>query len=989
MKFRTIGLTQIGGKSRRGSWAILLVFILSLPSFSRADSVAPRSSDNSVEAELASFEILDGYQVELFASELDGIANPVAMRWDAKGRLWVLTTLAYAQLEPGKRPSDQLLILEDTDQDGRVDVSNVWADHLNMPTGFALSRDGVYLSEGRSLLRISDTDGDGKADRRETVLSGFGVGDTHQNINSLTWGPAGDLWFSQGLHNYSRVETPWGIVRGESAGFYRLRVRDLLLEPFCMPAMASENPWGISFGPWGGLFVKSNAKELAYITPGIIPTDHYLQLTRLSTVAVTPGKSMGCEFVETAHLPELEDHALIAGYYSNRVTAYPLKEDGSGFAQTKGQELLVSSHPSFRPVEVLVGPDGAIYVADWFNPIIGHYQASLRHPDRDKSHGRIWRITAKDRETLDPVNLSGASIEELIAKLASPERWIRSQAKRLLSEGDTDAIRKALRAAKVADEHHLYELAGVFEAHDLVDNELVERCLAGADPRLRAYGARMIGRWHGKLDDPLSLLERCIGDENPRVRLETVVSASHFDSPDAMRYALRALDSEVDKLISYSLTQCAHSLADYWLPALKSGRLSFDSTKHLIYVLGAYGSSDSAEILNDLVTSTSGEERRSLFLLLAEVGDGSALRLAVESMPRDIALMQALRRSWLARGVQPDGKAASHLEEAIQSGNTELMSEAIELAGLWSVKEFVEKFVDWAEDENIAEPVRSASLVALARIQKRETVSRLYEIGISDSSREIRKATARALSEVDLGQASIVSSGLLDSCSSVQEAMELMSPYLSRMGGSDVLATALSEIELSKDAALLIMQALSQSGRDDDKLIAVVNDAIGVQPQIGEYNADYVEKLVSEVRQAGNVANGKRVYESPLTSCVACHAIEGVGGTVGPDISTVGAGLPLELIVESVLWPSRQLKEGYISINVTTRDGRVYSGYREREEGGVLWLRDIATQEVVPIPVNNIRERNEIGTLMPAGLTASLSREELRDLLRYLWELRG
>ena len=156
-----------------------------------------------------------------------------------------------------------------------------------------------------------------------------------------------------------------------------------------MYAMASENPWGINFGRWGELFVKGNGWRLGYTTPGLIPTTHYMDLMELGKVAATPGKSMGVEVIESSHLPDLENHVAIAGYYSNRVTVYPLIEDGSGFKQTDGQQLLVSSHPSFRPVEVLTGPDGALYVADWFNPIIGHYQASLRHPDRDKSHGRI------------------------------------------------------------------------------------------------------------------------------------------------------------------------------------------------------------------------------------------------------------------------------------------------------------------------------------------------------------------------------------------------------------------------------------------------------------------------------------------------------------------------------------------------------------------------------------------------------------------------
>ena len=154
----------------------LLIYLLSVAlavSNLWGESVAERSADNSVEAELASFEVLNGYEVSLFASEADGIINPVAMRWDPSGRLWVLTTMAYAQVEPGRQPNDQLLILEDTDGDGRADTTQVWADHLNMPTGFALSSEGVYLSEGTNLVFLKDSDRDGKADYYSVIICVF------------------------------------------------------------------------------------------------------------------------------------------------------------------------------------------------------------------------------------------------------------------------------------------------------------------------------------------------------------------------------------------------------------------------------------------------------------------------------------------------------------------------------------------------------------------------------------------------------------------------------------------------------------------------------------------------------------------------------------------------------------------------------------------------------------------------------------------------
>ena len=181
-------------------------------------SVSIPETDNSVAAEMKSFALADGYEAQLFADETDGVANPVCMSWDPAGRLWVLCTWAYPQMKPADKPDDKLLILADTNGDGRADKTTVFADGLNMPTGFALGHGGAYIGQGNDLLHLVDADGDDKADSRRVLLSGFGTGDTHQNINSLTWSPGGELFFCQGLHSFSRVETPWGIRRLDEHG---------------------------------------------------------------------------------------------------------------------------------------------------------------------------------------------------------------------------------------------------------------------------------------------------------------------------------------------------------------------------------------------------------------------------------------------------------------------------------------------------------------------------------------------------------------------------------------------------------------------------------------------------------------------------------------------------------------------------------------------------------------------------------------------------
>jgi len=225
---------------------LLSLLLAAAPIFAAEEIVSHDPAD-----ELASFQIADGFEVSLFASEKDGLIKPIQIRFDARGRLWVIGTTVYPQLEPGQKPNDKVLILEDTDHDGRVDSVKTFADGLMIPTGLELTKDGAYVGHGPELLLFRDTDGDDRADERTVVLRGFGTGDNHQNINSFLWGPGGELWFCQGLHTHSNVETPWGIVRMNQAGLWRFRPRIKKLEGFYGSAYEPQNPWGYVFTDWG------------------------------------------------------------------------------------------------------------------------------------------------------------------------------------------------------------------------------------------------------------------------------------------------------------------------------------------------------------------------------------------------------------------------------------------------------------------------------------------------------------------------------------------------------------------------------------------------------------------------------------------------------------------------------------------------------------------------------------------------------------------
>ena len=661
--------------------ALLLVLFAAMvfAETTNAQSVSPPAADNSVAAELKSFKLAEGYEASLFADETDGVANPVCMTWDPAGRLWVLVTAAYPQLNPVEEPNDKLLILTDANGDGRADKTTVFADGLNMPTGFALGHGGAYIGQGNDLLHLVDTDGDDKADSRRVLLTGFGTGDTHQNINSLTWSPGGELLFCQGLHSFSRVETPWGIRRLDEHGSWRLRPRRLQLDGFRRSG-GDGNPWGIVFGNWGEPFVKGNGQGVFELLPGMVSTERIASFWgREMTIGQTRTKSMIIEFAESPHLPDdIQGEMLIAGYFARDVNRFKREIDGSGHRLSLQPNLLTSSHNAFRPVDIRIGPDGAIYIADWFNPIIGHYQASFRHPERDKTHGRIWRITAKGRPLAKAPDLSRMSVAELCEQLKSDWRYVRYQAKRRLADlpkGEIiPAITRWVNALDKNDtnnEHHLFEAIGVFESHEFINQPLLERLLKAKDYRARAYATRVAGRWHDRLESPLDLLNQSVVDENPRVRLEAIVACSDIHSAESMAVAAKATDQPMDRFTSHALSQTVHALAPQWQPALNQGQLKFENPAGLIFVLRAFGGDDVAGQVRGLIESPeiSADGRRELLQLLARVGTASDLDRVFRQAVQDPQLFMSLPAIAEGRRVAPAGIVDKELAELLENEN--------------------------------------------------------------------------------------------------------------------------------------------------------------------------------------------------------------------------------------------------------------------------------------------------------------------------------
>ena len=959
----------------------------------RADPPAP-----SPEEEMSRFQVRDGYAVNLFASEQLGVVRPLQIRWDERGRLWVLCAPSYPQLQAGETAGDYLIVLEDTTGSGRADKVTRVAEGLTMPMGFEFGDGGIYICDNTQLIHLRDTNGKGVFNERRVVLSGFGTGDTHQTINSVRWGADGALWFTQGYHIWSSIETPYGIVDLNRSGLWRLNPRTLKLDSFLNESTAGLNCWGVIFDDYGQVFHGSGADfAIWHTTPALVPTLHPLNLG--AGMSISKGKSMEPEFLGSSHLPpDMQGLLMKSVYYTSQVRLYRLYDQGAGFASEDLGDLIASQGNEFRPVESRVGPDGAIYICDWLNPVIGHYQASYRDPRRDHSHGRIWRITAKGRDLVKRPALELMDASELASQLRSPERWVRDQAKyTLYRKPKQEAVRAAdvVLAGEAGDTPKsarlLYELSGVFAAHEEPRAEIIQKLLANDDYRWRAWGAHLVGVWASRLANPLEFLTQAVTDAHPRVRMEGVVAASYIRKADSIRVASLVLDQAMDPSIDYSLTQSIHALAPVWQPALKSGQLDFGARYGaLARLLGTIGGANVVAQVRDLVQSghATGASKEGLLAVLVEYGGPADVSFALQLAPTSRLVLDAFVSTAY---VKRDPGYNIVLDSLLASPDSASRITGCRVAAIWARDNgHLAGIERLAADTGASSAERAAAVVAMARIKGHEALPALRPY-LESNDPELRAGALQAMAPLDAEGAARRSAELLVQVTKADEVGGLLRPLLERKEGPSLLAVAVGKTKLPAEQARMAMLWLGKTGHDDRELLDALQVAAGQGATSTDYSATMVAQLVADARQRGDARRGGELVRSGELACLGCHRIGSEGGVadgppLAPDLSAIGRAMTPELIVEAVLWPKRQVKEGFLLTQLTTRDGRQLQGYKSTETATELRLRQIDGSEAV-VQKKDVQDRNDAGTLMPDGLLEALQPGQRLDLLRYLMDL--
>ena len=904
-----------------------------------------------------------------------------------------------------------MIILTDDDGDGTADRSTIFADELLMPTGLEIGDGGAYVASSHELLHFRDHDGDGRADERRVVLAGFGTEDTHHLIHTFRWGPDGFLYFNQSIYIHSHVETPYGVKRLNGGGIWQFRPDTLELDVFLYGMC---NPWGHHVDRWGQNLGTDGAgfDGVQFLIPGATCRHAPSSEPILSGLNPHSPKYCGAEFISGRHFPPEWSGRFVTGdFRANRVSIFELAEDGSGFAATKLPDLIHSKHVAFRPIDMKMGPDGALYIADWYNPIIQHGEVSFRDPRQEsyaRTHlesdgegstglfrtrdliGRRFRCSSNP----SPPPSSGRDI----SRNGSSRRGIGRTVLEAL-----DHWLAGLDQSADAFEHRRVEALWLRQTLRAPDETLLRTVLASPEPRAREAGVRVLSYWHPFVRGSLDLLSGLTADPAPRVRLEAVRALSRLGTARSAEVATAVLDHRMDTFLDYALQLTLREQQSSWLAAFERGDVTFDGrTERIEYALRASGSKDVAAPLRALVSEGKVPTARqgSLVETVARLGDASDLRFALDAALdlvkagnlRDAGgILAAIETSARQRGVRPEGSVAAlgGLLRSLTLETRVLGARALRLAGALRAVELrgdIESIARDASERSPTAELRAEALRAIADFGDDEAKALLLERSGGEHSIAIRLDAIEALAQVDVEQASARSTELLERELDPANVTRLIRAILGRKSGATALASRLAERRIPPDNAKIALRASRDAGTIAEELSGALR-AAGQLAAASELTAEGRRSILEDLGTGTAIRPvERRSIVERICAAWQCHAIGGAGGRVGPDLSTIGASAPVDYLLDSLVEPQKAVKENYHAVSIVTKTGAVVTGVKVRDADREIVVRD-ADDRVITVARDTIAAAHEAGSIMPVGLVDELTRAELIDLTRFLSEL--
>jgi putative heme-binding domain-containing protein len=943
----------------------------------------PFAPEEAVEA----MTVPAGFRVELVASEPD-IVNPIAMTFDDRGRIWVTESVEYPRAEAG-RGRDRVQVLEDTDGDGRADRFTVFADGLNIPTGVAVGHGGVWVLNAPDLLFMQDRDGDGRADSREVVVTGFGRADTHELPSTLTWGPDGWLYGLNGVFNPSRIRS-----RGKEFAFtcalWRIDPRS---REFQVVAEGTSNPYGLAWDSEGSAIVEACHWANDHLFHFVETGDYKRQAGAYPPYANKLGaisdhghqKTAYCGLVyfDSDAYPETYRGRLYTGnIHGGCLNADVLVRDGATYIARAEADFLTANDAWFMPVAQKVGPDGFLYVLDWYDRYHCSQDARRDPAGVDRLKGRLYRVRYGPRPPAPapPIDLAAESDDALIGRLASPNIYFRESAQRLLAERRTPAIRGRLerlvldeRAHRPARLHALWALIG--RGH--LEPGFHEELLAHDDAAFRAWGVRSAGN-QGRVAPILRpRLAAMAHDRAPDVQLQVAIAARKVEGLDPLPILVEILSScGEDKLIPAIAWANLHAL----LPA--------DAARfvRLIEPLDLKAAPALAKLLPrvvDRIVADPDARLEPVAALCARMvalatGDGSAVTLARQCLSAVATAARELpepRRVALRRQLEPvlQPILAGKLVPAL-GFDAKLLAVRLGLRAL--------------DEAAVRSRFMAADEPAASRLEALEALVAFRDPGLADAGAQVIDTApadfvARALAV--LGRSDDPRIGELVLARYPRLAPELQSlaidlllerePWARKLLNA-VLAGKLPRSTLNANHLRKILEA-----NDREALWAVEKEWGAVRDERNPAREQVVREMGVYLRDhAGDARAGQAVFRK---LCVQCHTIYGAGATVGPDLTSSGRG-SFDQLLASIFDPSLVIGPSYQTTTVVTDDGRNLTGLvTEDNERRIVLALPGGAREIVPRNAVKYTRTSKL-SMMPEGIETILDRKELADLFAFL-----
>jgi putative heme-binding domain-containing protein len=973
--------------------------------------VAPTEA-RTPEQERKGFRLPEGFRMQLVASE-PTIDKPMNIAFDDLGRLWVTSTLEYPYpAPPGQKPRDRVVILDDFGPDGLARKATTFADALNIPIGLMPIAGGkeALVHTIPDIQRLTDTDGDGKADTRETLYSGYGFRDTHGMTNAFTWGFDGWIYACHGFNNESAVKgTDGKPVSFQSGNTYRFKADGSHLEYY---THGQVNPFGIGFDPLGNLYsADCHTRPIFSLLRGAYypsfgkPHDGIGYGPEMMTHDHGSTGIGGLTYYTADQFPAAyRDSIFIGNVVTSRINNDRLEHHGSTGLAIPQPDFVVSDDPWFRPVDIKLGPDGALYVADFYNRIIGHYEVPLTHPGRDRHRGRIWRITYEGKDAASKpakaprADWTKASVADLTSDQAHPNLSVRTRAtNQLVSRGSAEVI-DALKATVKGDQadarvQALWALARL----KALDEPTLAARAADPDAAVRTHAQKVVGELDDLTPAREALAKAGLADPDAYVRraaaeaLGRHPNTSHLAPLVALIETTAADDTHLRHVARMALRDELRPDAAWQAVGPIVGK---DKARATIadVALGVPSAPAAHFLLETLAAGTAGPNSAELAHHVARYGEAAdtaalfalARKAGSADLNRSIALLKAIQQGAQERG-EPRPEARAWAVEltgtALRSTDDGIARAGIDLATAFALPESSPLLAGIAADARAPEPRRLAAINAISAIDPGASVVPLVGV-LADAQTPagLRDQAALALARTNRPEA-------------LARLVEALPTAPGRLQAA--IAAGLAGSKEGTDALLAAVTAGKASARLlQDRTVEVKLKALnlpnladrlkpllaGLPPADEKLLAMLAARRDRHVKVGGSSEAGRLVFEK---NCTACHQIGGKGAKVGPQLDGVG-GRGVERLVEDILDSNRNVDQAFRSTNLALTNGQVISGLLLREEGQVLVLADAQGKEV-RVPGGQVEERviAQISP-MPANFAEQIPEADFDNLLSYL-----